>query len=116
MMIGCDIVAISRIEKIFKLYNKRFLNKFLNQNEQNIIKNISSLAGFYAAKEAFSKALGVGISKDFSFLDIEIYKNKKQAVKINISSKIKEKFKIKNSSLSIAHDGGFAIAIVIIQN
>lgn len=115
-MIGCDIVLISRIEKIHARYKDKFLNKILLPSEQKLIKNPATLAGFFAAKEAVSKALGVGISQDCGFLDIEIYKDSKNAPKLKLSPLLKEHFKIKTSSLSIAHDGGFAIAVAALQS
>lgn len=113
-MIGIDIVEISRISKLKAKYGSKFLNKFLNQNEINLIKSDESLAGFYAAKEAVSKALKTGIGKEFSFLDVEIYKDDKNAPELKFSEDIKKRFGINDSDLSISHDGGFAIAAVII--
>ncbi|MEA3384166.1 MAG: holo-ACP synthase, partial [Campylobacterota bacterium] len=64
------------------------------------------------AKEAASKAIGTGIGTHCSFHDIKISKSKQNAPKIKYSKKIRKKYKIKNSSVSITHDGGFAIAVV----
>lgn len=111
-MIGCDIVAIARVEKIYTRYGQIFLDKILNKEEQQLVKNPTTLAGFFAAKEAASKALGVGIYKECSFLDITISKDSKNAPKLQFTPKIKQKFGIKESAVSIAHDGGFAIAVV----
>ncbi|MCZ6167425.1 holo-ACP synthase [Campylobacter ureolyticus] len=114
-MLGVDIVSIKRISNLKQKYKEKFLQRILNENEIKLIKNNESLAGFFAAKEAISKALGVGIGSEFSFLDVEIYKSDKNAPLIKFSKKIKNKFNIKNSSLSISHDGGFAIAAVMIE-
>ncbi|ECZ7614555.1 holo-ACP synthase [Campylobacter coli] len=114
MRIGCDIVAISRIDTIYQKHGNAFLDKFLNQNEQKLIKSSSTLAGFWAAKEAASKALGVGICELCSFFDIEISKDEKNAPKLKYSQKITKDFNITQTSLSISHDNGFAIAIVAI--
>lgn len=114
-MIGCDIVVIARVEKIYARFGRNFLDKILNENEQKLVKNPATLAGFFAAKEAASKALGVGICKECGFLDIEIYKDSKNAPQLKFSDKVKEKFGIKESSVSIAHDGGFAIAVVALR-
>ena len=47
-------------------------------NEIKISKlKVETIAGFWASKEAISKALGVGIGKKLSFKDIKIYKTKK---------------------------------------
>lgn len=114
-MIGIDIVVISRIAKLKERYGETFARRFLNEDEIKIAKNDATLAGFFALKEAVSKALGCGISKDCSFFDIEIYKTEKNAPKIKLSDKLKQNFKISDADASISHDGGFAIAAVILK-
>ena len=111
-MIGIDIVSISRIDKILKKFNKKALKKFLNENEIKLIKSSQTAAGFWTAKEAFSKAIGTGIGKECSFLDIEINKNEKG--KPYFTDDTLKKFNLKQADLSISHDGNFAIAVVII--
>lgn len=120
-MIGIDIVSISRISKIYTKFGDKFLDKILSGNEQNSVLNLNDnlklerLAGIYAAKEAFAKALGVGISADFGFLDVEILKNDRGAPFLEIAPCIIKKFNIKNANVSITHDGGFAISAVILE-
>ncbi|GAX87583.1 holo-[acyl-carrier protein] synthase [Lebetimonas natsushimae] len=111
-MIGIDIVVISRIENMIKKYGNKVINKILTQEEQIFFKTPSSIAGAFAAKEAFSKALGTGIGKECGFHDIIILKNNKN--KPYISQKTLKKFNLKQADISISHDGGFAIAAVII--
>lgn len=115
-MIGIDIVSIKRIDKAYRKYGERFLSKFLSSGEISLAKNSQSIAGFFAAKEAFSKAIGCGVGREFSFCDIIIAKTSKNAPFLQISPKILSKFSIKNSSLSISHDGDFAIAVVLLQS
>lgn len=115
-MIGIDIVQISRISKLKAKYGTKFMEKFLNQNEILLVKSDESLAGFYAAKEAVSKALKTGVGSEFSFLDVEIFKDKNRAPKLMFKDDLVKKFGIKNSDLSISHDGGFAIAAVILTH
>jgi len=86
----------------------------LNKEEYNINTKDSSLAGLWAVKEAVSKALGCGIGKELSFLDMSIKKDSKGAPYLEFRQEIKEKFSISQSSISISHDGGFAIAIAVI--
>ena len=94
--IGTDIVKVSRINKL--ITNKNFLKRLFNKDEIkkcNKSKNTSSCyAKRFAAKEAFSKALGTGISKGLSFNEIIILnKNSgKPFIKlIDSSKKIVEK-------------------------
>jgi holo-[acyl-carrier protein] synthase len=111
-MLGIDIVQIDRIEKMIDKFGQKALKRFLTEKEIKIIKTSQSAAGYWAAKEAFSKAIGTGIGKKCSFSDIEILKNENG--KPYFSSKTLERFNIKNADLSISHDGNFAIAAVII--
>ena len=114
-MIGIDIVSIDRIAAAKSRHGDLFLRRFLNNSEIALAKNSATIAGFWPAKEAISKALGCGIGAEFGFSDVTIYKDNKGAPKIKFASHITSKFGIKNSSLSITHDGGFAIAAVIIE-
>ncbi len=68
--IGIDLLRIERIEKVVEKYSWAFLKKIYTRNELALLKNrlnkksaIAELAGRFVAKEAVSKALGVGIRK-----------------------------------------------------
>ncbi|MDQ1263809.1 MAG: holo-[acyl-carrier protein] synthase [Campylobacterota bacterium] len=115
-MIGIDLVKTSRMRSFIDRFGDKALNKFLSANEIVLIKNHKTAAGFWAAKEAFSKALGVGIGSECSFKDIEIYKTQNGAPKIRASQKILTNFNISDISLSITHDGEYAIAVVAIES
>ena len=114
-MIGVDIVTISRIEKMMEKFGDKALNRFLSEKEISLVKNPTSAAGFWAAKEAASKALGTGIGGECGFEDIVLSKTKKGAPLITFSKRVLNKFQITDSSVSITHDGGFAIAVVAIE-
>ncbi|MDR1977095.1 MAG: holo-ACP synthase [Campylobacteraceae bacterium] len=114
-MIGVDIVEIKRFERILERFGNKALEKYLDNDEIELVKNAQSAAGFFAAKEAISKALGVGISKTCGFGDIKIYKLPSKAPSFTLSSHLIASYKITSVSLSIAHDGGFAIAVAAIE-
>jgi holo-[acyl-carrier protein] synthase len=114
-MIGIDIVKISRIEKMILKWEKRYLKRFLSKKEMALCKNSASYAGFWAAKEASSKAIGTGIGSRCSFFDIKITKSNLGQPQLKYKKSLRKKFKIKKTSLSISHDGGFAIAVVVNQ-
>lgn len=109
------MVVVSRIEKLMEKFGQKALQRFLSQTEISFIKTPNNAAGFWAAKEAASKALGTGIGSECGFHDIVISKTQKGAPKITFTKEIIEKFSIKDSSLSITHDGGLAIAVVAIE-
>jgi len=95
-------------------FGEKGLCRFLSDDEIELVKSSKTAAGFWAAKEAFSKALGVGIGAECSFHDMKIYKSEKGAPQLAISKKIVEKFDILESCLSITHDGEYAISVVSI--
>lgn len=116
MKIGIDIASIERIAKSYDRLGVAFLSKFLRKSECEILrKSPQSIAGFWAAKEAAAKALGCGISAKCGFKDIKISKSKTGAPILEFSKRTRKFFKIKNASLSISHDGGFAVAVVTLK-
>ncbi len=115
MMIGIDLVSIARIETINRKFAGKFAKKFLSKKELKLVKSPATLAGFWAAKEAASKALGTGITKYFDFRSCRIYKDKYGAPKIKFKKSIKKRFKIAKAHLSISHDARLAIAVVLIK-
>jgi len=84
--IGTDIVSVDRIKKTLK--NKKLLKKIFCDDEIfkcSKLKNIHNCyAKRFAAKEAFSKALGTGISDGISFNEITVMnkKNGKPFIKL----------------------------------
>jgi len=115
-MIGIDTVKISRIERLKERFGDKALKRFLNEEEIKLASSSTSHAGYWAAKEAISKALGVGISKECSFFDIILHKDAKKAPYFTLSKHIIEKYNITNTSLSITHDGEYAIAVAMIKS
>ncbi len=115
-MIGIDIVSIKRFEKFLDKFQNRALERFLTSCEISLVKTPQTAAGFFAAKEAISKALGTGISKECSFKDIIIYKDLKNAPYFTLSKNIIDRYEIIDTALSITHDGSFAIAVAQIES
>ena len=113
--IGTDIINIKRIEKIIKKNKTNFLIKIFNKKEiQNILKyksnKASKIAMRFAAKEAFSKAIGTGIGNSLSFLDIEVLNNASGKPYFNVN---KSSLKKKSFYLSMSDDYPWATAFVI---
>ncbi len=99
--IGTDIVKISRIEKSVK--SDHFLKRVFTQKEREYAKKAESLAGIFACKEAYLKALGTGIDRPLN--EIEILHTEKGKPYVN---------GVDNCDVSISHDGEYAIAAAII--
>ena len=121
--IGVDIVQNSRIKK--SITNEKFLLRIFTNDEINKSKKTKNKTAFFskrfAAKEAFSKALGMGFRKTLNFKDISISNNKngKPSIKMNnkLYNLINKKFKTKkiNVLLSISDENKHSIAFVILE-
>lgn len=113
---GVDILKISRMEK--SIANPRFLTRVFSQKEIEIYNNrgkpISFLAGNFAAKEAFSKALGTGV-RGFALSDISVLRNEFGKPYLEIQNKALDIVKAKNLSfdLSISNEKEYVIAFVV---
>lgn len=114
-MIGIDLVKIERITKLKERFGDKALAKFLSPEEIVLAQSDATAAGFYAAKEAISKALGIGISAKCGFMDIKLYKDAKNAPYFTLARHLIEDYAITDFSLSITHDNGFAIAVAVIE-
>jgi len=114
-MIGIDIIKTSRMERLMERFGAKGLRKFLCDEEIALVKSSKTAAGFWATKEAFSKALETGIGAECAFKDIQIYKTAKGAPKLALSKTIVERFNIIDATLSITHDGEYAISVVNIE-
>jgi len=122
--IGTDIVDINRIQKLINK-NIKFRNKIFSKKEikycESKTNKVASYSKRFAAKEAFAKALGVGISKGISFNEIVVNNNKYGAPFIELSGKtktivqtlIKKKNKI---YLSLSDEKKYALAMVVISS
>ena len=114
-MLGIDIIKTARMKRLMERFGERGLEKFLCAEEIALVRSYETAAGFWATKEAFSKAIGTGIGAECSFKDIKIYKTDKGAPKLALSKSLVEKFDILNATLSITHDGEYAISVVSVE-
>jgi len=123
--IGTDIVNIKRIEQLLKKRDVKFKNKIFSKKEISYCEKRIDSSSFYAkrfaAKEAFSKALGTGIRKGVNLKNIEILNNAYGKpyilLKGNLAQYLKKKIRNKNYyiHLSLSDDRPWAQATVIIS-
>ena len=107
------MIQVERMKRMIDRFGTKALERFLNEEERQLISSASTAAGFWALKEAASKALGCGIGSEFGFYDIQIKKSDKNAPYILLSKRVIERFEIQSAEVSITHDGGFAVAVVV---
>lgn len=113
--IGIDIIEIERIKNAVDS-NGNFLKKLFTDKEIELFRlkgyAPQTIAGNFAAKEAISKSLGLGI-RGYDFKDIEILRDKlgKPIVKThNDLEKICKHYNVLEIKVSISHGKDYAIA------
>lgn len=118
---GIDLVSISRIEKIIAKEGSSFEERVFSEAEIDYCRKKKSpamhFAARFAAKEAYGKALGLGLGPSGNFTEIEVGHRDSGAPELCISGKAKEIFKSmggKEIYVSLSHDGDSAIASVIV--
>ena len=121
MKVGIDSVDVGRFRE--KVNDKSFWKRIYTAREQAHINEFSNLAGVaermagkFAAKEAVSKMLGIGIDKGIKWTDIEILPNSLGKPTVNLTGFAKEQFsalKLKEIDISITHTAEFATAICV---
>ena len=114
-MIGIDLIKTERMKGSIERFAEKFLQRFLSPDEISLVKNHKTAAGFWAAKEACSKALGCGIGSECGFHDIILSKTSKGAPVMTLVPALMQKYCVEDISLSITHDGEYAIAVVAIE-
>lgn len=120
---GIDIAEIARFERFVKEDNQPLFKRLFTQRELDycFAKRFAaqSLALRFAAKEAFLKALGTGLRDGINWLDIEIRNDELGKPHLFVSGKAALQMATAGadtSHLSLSDDGGFAIAMVILES
>jgi holo-[acyl-carrier protein] synthase len=116
--LGIDIIEVSRIKGIMEKYGDKFFQRILTESEIIYCKKFANpeihFAGRFASKEAYSKAIGTGISKSFGWKDIEILNDELGKPYINhtkANSYSHLKFQI-----SISHTKDYGCAVVVCED
>ena len=113
---GVDIVRVNRLAEIDPKIRARFIERVFTDREQAQMRdNNEGLSGLFAVKEAVSKALGTGIGK-VAWRDIEIVHLPTGEPTLELHGYAKEITQSKGLedwAISISHDGGLAIAMVV---
>jgi holo-[acyl-carrier protein] synthase len=120
--IGVDLVSVSRMERVIRRWGDRFVGRVFTPDEIEFCsKRVSPFHAFslrFAAKEAFSKALGLGMRKGIQWRDIEVfnYPEGKPGLKLHgISLEICHKEGVSNIHLSLSDEGENGVAMVVLE-
>ena len=113
---GVDLIEISRVSEVIARHGKHYLERIYTFAElEQCGKNVESLAGRFAAKEAVAKALGTGIGV-VAWKEIEILGDEQNAPMLTLCGAAEQKSKelgLSAWSLSISHSMSHAVAIAV---
>ncbi len=112
--VGIDIIKVERIRKSLDRFGARFSNRVLTTGEQRYVRDrAETFAGRWAAKEAVSKVLGLGV-RGIGWRDIEIERlpTGQPAVRLHgRAARRAEQLAMERIAVSISHESDYAIAI-----
>ena len=120
--IGVDIVDVARVEGLLARYRDRFVRRCFTDAEagyaRKSVREAERLAGRFAVKEAVLKAFGTGKSQGILWRDVETIRGamgKPEVILYGNALEYMKKLNGKSIFVSITHDGGKAVAFVIIE-
>ena len=120
---GVDIVAIARFERFIREDNQALLERLFTPAEREYCRTKRESAQHYAArfaaKEAFVKALGMGIREGIGWQDVAVAHDPLDKPVFHFSAVAQERLRersVVRSHLSLSHDGGLAVALVILES
>ena len=120
--IGVDLVSINRIEKVIRRWGNRFVGRVFTPDEASICytrpSRPSAFALRFAAKEAFSKAIGLGMRKGIKWREIEVfnYPSGKPGLRLHGTClRIYREKGITGIHVSLSDEGEYVVAMVVLE-
>jgi holo-[acyl-carrier protein] synthase len=120
--IGVDLVDIKRIALAIERWRERFINRVYTAREINLSRHNPRLASFlalrFAAKEAFSKAIGLGMRRGIRWRDIEIVHNAAGRPELRLTGKALRVYQnegIIGSYVTLSDEGDYGVAVVVLE-
>ena len=112
--LGIDIIRVERIRQTLARFGARFSRRVLTPAEQRYVRDRpETMAGRWAAKEAVSKVLGLGV-RGIGWRDIEIERlpTGQPAVRLHGRAERRaEQLGMTRVAVSISHEADYAVAI-----
>ena len=112
--LGIDIIKVERIRASIERFGERFARRVLTPAEQRYVRmRAETFAGRWAAKEAVSKVLGLGV-RGIGWRDIEVERlpTGQPAVRLHgRAARRAEQLGMARIALSITHESDYAVAI-----
>jgi holo-[acyl-carrier protein] synthase len=121
--IGTDLLEIARIAQSIDRFGERFLERIFTPLEIEYCRSkrtsAESFAARFAAKEAAAKALGTGIDRDVTWLELEVRRGPTGRPTMQLAGRAAQRARelgVARVSLSITHSRQFALAFVVMED
>jgi len=121
--IGTDIVRVPRFERFIERQDMALLERMFTADELAYAMPrkcaAQHLAARFASKEAFVKALGLGLRDGITWHDMEVVRDDLGAPSLKLSGRAAEimrQRKLSNSFLSYSHEDEYAVATVVLEH
>jgi len=119
--VGVDIVEIDRVRRAVERHGDRFVARIYTPEEVALYRNrLPELAARFAAKEAVSKALGVGLNHisalGIGWQEVEVLSDPLGKPVVHLSGRAKELAKeqgLRDWAISLSHERDHAVAFVV---
>jgi phosphopantetheine--protein transferase-like protein len=112
--LGIDIIKVARIRETLERFGERFSRRVLTERERRYVRDRpETFAGRWAAKEAVSKVLGLGV-RGIGWRDIEVERlpTGQPAVRLHGRAAARaDQLGMERIALSISHESDYAVAI-----
>jgi holo-[acyl-carrier protein] synthase len=117
------MVEVERVKNLLSRYRDRFVRRVFTEGEaayaKKSVREAERFAGRFAVKEAVMKAFGTGKSQGILWRDVETVRGamgKPEVILHGNAYNYMKKIKGSRIHVSITHDGGKAMAFVIIES
>jgi holo-[acyl-carrier protein] synthase len=112
--LGIDIIQVARIKATLARFGRRFARRVLTDAEDRYVRDRpQNFAGRWAAKEAVSKVLGLGV-RGVGWTEIEIQRLPTGQPSVRLHGRARrraEQLGMERIAVSISHEAEYAVAI-----
>ncbi|MBW1982718.1 MAG: holo-ACP synthase [Deltaproteobacteria bacterium] len=120
--LGIDMVDVGRMERAVAMWGERFLKRIFTEAEIELClkrqRPASCLALRFAAKEAFAKALGIGLQQGLRWRDIEVSNDELGKPVLHLYDQAHRLLKTVGARkvwLSLSDETNLAVAVVVLE-
>ncbi|HRK04619.1 MAG TPA: holo-ACP synthase [Chlorobiota bacterium] len=118
--IGTDITDVARIKASYEEYGERFLKRVFTETEIAYCERFGETkflhyTARFAAKEAFSKAIGTGMRDGMAFKNVGIRNLPTGQPEIELFGVMAERWSHHRIHVTLSHTSSVAVAVVVVE-